>query len=629
MKTALRSLLVLMLAGAFFGVLAQPEPPANLTATVSFYHNSAKVTLAWEHPDTTHHGVKFKVYRKEGGINDTTAFKRIASNVYYRSFKDNSARLNKTYTYKVTAYNSSGESAASNQVEVSTVPPPPPAQAVVTGVVTNETTGAPIARAYVSFFQNTSHGYKYAYTDSLGQYKVRLNPGSYYLYTSAHQYKWEYYDNVTSLSQATQITLAEADSQNVNVALTAIVPPVTYSISGSVKDAAGNPINSKVRVYKVRLNSRYYFVRESRTDSLGNFTVSNVRENDTVVVFASPFNRWDWYAEYYNDKRNINEADRIAVTGNVTDINFVLEHTPIYPNSVSGVVKDTLGTGVPSMVHAFPKRVMHPAGHPHFRRYAVPTDSLGVFSFNNLIPGEYIFLAVPNEGFKPSYFTYSGVPTLNWRDADSVVVDSASAVTGININVLAIPDSGFASVVGIVKDNAGRPINGAFVYAVNDEGVVYSVAVTNTNGQYVLAGLVPNTYEIIADKQGYTSSVSAEAQVDYVTAVITTANFRLEEDGVTAVENEAAVVDGFELFQNYPNPFNPSTTISYQLASDVKVTLKVFDILGNEVATLVNGFQNTGKHQVTFNANGLASGLYIYKLDAGSFSATRKFMLMK
>lgn len=84
-----------------------------------------------------------------------------------------------------------------------------------------------------------------------------------------------------------------------------------------------------------------------------------------------------------------------------------------------------------------------------------------------------------------------------------------------------------------------------------------------------------------------------------------------------------------KLHQNYPNPFNPITVISYQLPVNSEVLLKVFDMLGREVATLVNGKQAAGKHQVSFNASELSSGMYIYQLKASDIVQTRKMMLIK
>jgi len=85
----------------------------------------------------------------------------------------------------------------------------------------------------------------------------------------------------------------------------------------------------------------------------------------------------------------------------------------------------------------------------------------------------------------------------------------------------------------------------------------------------------------------------------------------------------------YELAQNYPNPFNPSTEIKYSLAKDSYVTLKVYDMLGKEVAELVNGQQTAGTYIQTFNASNLPSGIYVYKLTAGKFSSAKKLMLMK
>jgi len=87
--------------------------------------------------------------------------------------------------------------------------------------------------------------------------------------------------------------------------------------------------------------------------------------------------------------------------------------------------------------------------------------------------------------------------------------------------------------------------------------------------------------------------------------------------------------EAFTLGQNYPNPFNPATTIRFELPQSGNVLLKVFSLLGQEVATLVNGRMNAGKHVVPFDASHLTTGVYFYTLSSGNFVATKKMILMK
>ena len=118
-------------------------------------------------------------------------------------------------------------------------------------------------------------------------------------------------------------------------------------------------------------------------------------------------------------------------------------------------------------------------------------------------------------------------------------------------------------------------------------------------------------------------------------------NFVKFDLAATDVENENDTPNKFGLGQNYPNPFNPQTVISYQLAATSKVNLKIFNILGNEIATLVNEEQKAGNYSINFNAanfnlrlgqittNNLPSGVYFYQLKAGNFTQTKKMILTK
>ena len=101
----------------------------------------------------------------------------------------------------------------------------------------------------------------------------------------------------------------------------------------------------------------------------------------------------------------------------------------------------------------------------------------------------------------------------------------------------------------------------------------------------------------------------------------------LHNDGASGVDNNK--LEGNALAQNYPNPFNPSTEIKYSLSTESKVSLKVYNALGLEVASLVDGNEGVGVHQVKFNADNLPTGTYFYTLKAGTFSQTKRMVLSK
>jgi len=133
----------------------------------------------------------------------------------------------------------------------------------------------------------------------------------------------------------------------------------------------------------------------------------------------------------------------------------------------------------------------------------------------------------------------------------------------------------------------------------------------------------------------------AEAKASFTfdidrTASITnrdTVEFRIsDENGLMMIKSFIFNYIGpkeFKLEQNFPNPFNPTTTIQYQLPQDARVTLKVYDILGSEVATLVNEEQQAGYREVQFNGISYASGMYVYRLQAGDYVSIKKMLMIK
>lgn len=514
--------------------------------------------------------------------------------------------------------------------------------AIIAGLVTNDLTGNPIANAKIKFIPaniSPSSLNFVAFTDSSGIFSKTLPPGSYYLRIEAIGYVPEFYDNASNIQQATIVHAPPGSTVFVgNIGLTPLILPTIYTLSGNVSDSLGNPLSAVVTVIPLRANSHLLTPAQhsALTDSLGNYIIFlGVRENDTVVVYCRPRNP-NYLPEFYNNKRSFADADRIIITGNITGIDFVLEPKPIFANGISGVVMDTLGNNVTAHITAFPKMLMPAIGMPPRKIYHTNTDSLGNYLFTNMLPNKYILLAHPEDGYLPTFFRYDGMPTMNRLEADSVVVTETGIVTGINFIVRSASLNGYAEISGIVKDNSGNKIKGAYIIIYDNQQQLYSFAISDVNGKFKVEGVAPGYYTAVADRMGYTCNQSFPVLVDYLNNANTNITFTLTPEGITSLGNNEISVKDFKLYQNYPNPFNPSTKIKYSVPERTNVKLSIYNIVGSEVITLVNELKNPGEYEVVFDASNLpndskalSSGVYFYRIEAGSYIATKKFILMR
>lgn len=134
----------------------------------------------------------------------------------------------------------------------------------------------------------------------------------------------------------------------------------------------------------------------------------------------------------------------------------------------------------------------------------------------------------------------------------------------------------------------------------------------------------------IFDKQGADLGTAPPQSSGFVPTASQWGTFGVRYGSVTGINTGGAFTPlKYELTQNYPNPFNPTTNISYKIAKNSLVTLKIYDVLGKEIATLVNEELNAGNHEVSFDASGIPSGVYFYKITAGAFTDTKRMVLLK
>lgn len=166
-----------------------------------------------------------------------------------------------------------------------------------------------------------------------------------------------------------------------------------------------------------------------------------------------------------------------------------------------------------------------------------------------------------------------------------------------------------------------------------------TITETNNSGFEIQKSVNGSGYEKIGFVKGSGTTANAKSY-EFKDADMPSHNqsikYRLKQLDYDGTVNYSSVAEvnyvspkKYELSQNYPNPFNPSTVINFQLASAGKVTLKVYNVLGKEVATLINKDMPAGSHSVKFNAGNMSSGLYFYTLTAGNFTSTKKMILIK
>ena len=220
--------------------------------------------------------------------------------------------------------------------------------------------------------------------------------------------------------------------------------------------------------------------------------------------------------------------------------------------------------------------------------------------------------------------SYSQVGSLN-----PTLNDSGRVVTDFS------EDYDWAYGVAIQPDDGKIIVPGQTRYYSNTGSAYFSVARYNSDGSldqsFGTSGLVNNHFNTtgaygskLAVVAGYVTNAAGDvSSFDFCVA-------RYDLGDITSVQtNKNDLPKSFSLEQNYPNPFNPSTTIEFSIPRQSFVTLKVYDLLGRDVTTLVNEELQVGSYKTQFNASKLASGVYLYRLNVNGITQTRKLTVMK
>ncbi|MCB0748661.1 MAG: T9SS type A sorting domain-containing protein [Ignavibacteriae bacterium] len=174
---------------------------------------------------------------------------------------------------------------------------------------------------------------------------------------------------------------------------------------------------------------------------------------------------------------------------------------------------------------------------------------------------------------------------------------------------------------------------GNLFYNDNPIELYYKIEPVDYNREIVLSPLAINSQlsikEVIWDNEPYPNYISDTRRLIVNAGVGGKIKVIFETDYPISVPASETLAPKFELSQNYPNPFNPSTIIRYTIPEAGNVSLKIYDVLGREVRTLINKELNSGEHEIEFDAGSLSSGIYFYNLKTGNFTSTKKLILLK
>lgn len=194
---------------------------------------------------------------------------------------------------------------------------------------------------------------------------------------------------------------------------------------------------------------------------------------------------------------------------------------------------------------------------------------------------------------------------------DNTAPDDLGSIDCLAEKTIKMKDAGAIGFLGSVRESTTSAFN--FVDR-------YFLTAFYTNNSHVMGEAVMESKLLLFSTFRRQYNLYGDPAVNLLNTNISTS---------TGSDNHSSKIQTFELSQNYPNPFNPSTTITFQLPADGFISLKVYDVLGREVKNLVNGHKKTGKYSFTFDASTLASGVYFYRLESGSYCSIKKMILNK
>ncbi len=542
-----------------------------------------------------------------------------------------------------------------------------PGTAAISGRVLRNT-GEPILYAYIqlnSYDPNMDRAdgaiWAYAATDSNGNYRIDRLPAGEYVVSSQfwedQNFAQQWFDHKDNRSEATPIVLADGERRDdINFDLT--LRPYYGAIAGTVTDEVDGAPIARAYVEITPLGFNYFEDGLARpsfwpgfawpyhaiTNESGNYQIEWLPQGEYYVSVYS-----DGAFEYFENAPVPELAMKVKVVGGeTTAVNFALTPRDEGDGVISGTVTDEWNNGTLQIAIVIARPTAVPAVFPDSEKFFnTITNTDGTYELTGLPAGDYYLFS-----FGPGYIGEYYDNVYDPSEAKVITVVENQPVTGIDFALspilwlagcpecdMAAPGQGGGQVFGKVTDGGGKVIRNASIYLLNDSEKPVSFAQSNAEGMYELRNVPPGRYRVKATHLNFTGEFNngvrnfGDAQVIEVGNGSLEINFVL--DSVTGVDDDPPVPTAIELYGNYPNPFNPETLIKFGLPADMKVRLRIFNLLGQEVRTLDGGRLAAGEHALVWDGRDysgavLPSGIYFYTLEAnGQSRAVQKMTMLK
>jgi hypothetical protein len=399
-------------------------------------------------------------------------------------------------------------------------------------------------------------------------------------------------------------------------------------INGTVKDSL-NLVDSATVYF---FYNGIYLLDTAMTNSAGFY--SKILPEGTYTVGVE---KTGYYVVFNDSTYDPFFAEFVQLdSGIVRTIDFNLKRIDDFGLSVSGQIIDSIN-GINVNKGIIIVRTGTHVPIPKIQNNQVLPDTIDVFAgfiksdgtySVNIQLSDYYYLQAYTNNFLPGFYNDEGIITQFWQNADSVLIDNN--IIDKNISLLRDSSYGAGSIGGSIIFTTPADesdYEGITILAKNvNNGALYSYNFGKEPGNFSVTNIPYGTYELVAQKISLDNAVSQTVVIDPLNNQITGINLNFL---ITDIENDVVVPNDIILYQNYPNPFNPNTSISFYLPQSSFIKVKVINILGENIATLINDELSSGFHSVSFDGNRFASGVYIVTLENNQIVLNRKMLLLK